>query len=390
MIRRGGDADNAAELKMAPFRTAGHKPGVERPSAPTHPGTRVPGDAAENNPPNPFLRPSGRQEKRNHPQPPAPPTAPLAEPAATHTTEPPPRVASKVLPKGFRSSDAAAVARWCVDPALPGLRATVFSVGGGVGVSTVTAAIGGFVAALSTDPVVALELADRPWAGLSRRVAGEPQSLSVVQWRQDPAVSADPVAALKLAAAGPSGLRVLGAAADQLPWWWATIPAPVAVFLDAGSFDSNPQLPGLLAQGGPVAVMVARADGSGVDAALTALAVLKSAVHGRPPEVLVVLVDAGGYGRVAVKAAAQLVGSVAQVVTVGQSEALRRNPLRIDQLEKPTAAAIARIAHHIADRTWRRGAATASNADLAPSGGAATVHPAQPFTPSSSLQEETA
>ena len=387
MIRRGGEAEHTAELKMSPFRTE-QPPPTETPDASSHPATRVSGDAAGEHRPNPFLRSPSPQKSKNHPEPPHTTPRSAIRPAdgagPAGAVAPPPRVAAQVLPKGFGSSDAAAVARWCADPALPGLRATVFSVGGGVGVSTVTAAVGGFVAALSPDPVVALEWADRPWAGLSRRVAGEPQSLSVAQWREHPVAASDPVAALRLAPSGPSGLRVLGAASGQLPWWWASIPTPVGLFLDAGSWDGNPELPQLLARGGSVAVMVARADGAGVDAALTALGVLKSAAGSRPPEVLLVLVDAGGYGRVAIKAATQLAGSMTQVVTIGQSEALRRTPLRIDQLEKPTAAAIAQIAHQIADRTWRRGHA----AGLALPGGDAAATPTPRSTPS--FQEETA
>lgn len=355
-------------------------------SLPVHPASRVSGVRGSQGS-NPFLRGSGPLPGMDNSRTSGLTARPGVRTATPETSARTLPVPMKVLPRGFRGSDAAAVAKWCADPTLPGLRATLFSVGGGVGVSTVTAAIGGLVAALSADPVVALELADRPWSGLSRRIAGEPQALSVAQWRQHLAVAADPVSALKFVPAGPSGLHVLGAAEEQLKWWVDTTPPAVGVFVDAGSWESNPGLPGLLARWRPATVMVVRADAGGVDAALVGLGQLRSRADGRSPEVLLVLVDTGGYGRVAVKAATQLAGSVAQVVTVGQSEALRREPLRIDQLEKPTAAAIAKIVHHIADRTWRSGAAAAA-ADMAPPGGVATVPPTQP--PSPSPQEETA
>jgi len=87
--------------------------------------------------------------------PPAPaPVVPAVEPVAVRTP--------RTLPRGFVSRNAAAVAGWAADPNVVGVRPVVFSAGGGVGVSTVVAAVGGFLASVSVSPVLALESTRRP------------------------------------------------------------------------------------------------------------------------------------------------------------------------------------------------------------------------------------
>lgn len=174
---------------------------------------------------------------------------------------------------------------------------------------------------------------------------------------------------------------MLGHGGGELEALLAQLPPQVSVLTDAGSLDANPGIPALLTSGVGPAVLVARADAAGVDAALVALAHLRTVL---PPQVavdpLLVLIDAGGYGRVTVRAAAQLASSVTTAISIAQSPALRTAPIRIDQLEKPVAAAIADIAHAIADRTHRRGhtiqgAAMDLSSDVrAPESGSTAIH----------------
>jgi len=276
--------------------------------------------------------------------PPAPaPVVPAVEPVAVR--------APRTLPRGFVSRNAAAVAGWAADPNAAGVRPVVFSAGGGVGVSTVVAAVGGFLASVSASPVLAVESTRRPWSSLTRFVTGDTRGMSVTEW-QDLRSGHDLDSALSMAPGGASGLRVLHEGGGELERLTGQLPAAASVMIDGGSLD-NPDLAGLLSTW-PVAVLVVRADPAGVDAALVTVGHLRASLPAGL-DVLMVLSDCGAFGGATVRAAAKLAGSVGEVLTLPNSAGLREQPIRIDRLDKPVAAVIADITHSVVDRSWRRG-----------------------------------
>lgn len=320
--------------------------------------------------------------------PPAPtPTAALApSPSPSKTVVPavaPVAVRTpRTLPRGFASRNAAAVAGWAADPNAVGVRPVVFSAGGGVGVSTVVAAVGGFLASVSVSPVLALESTRRPWSSLTRRVTGDTRGMSVEAW-QELRSGHDLDSALSMTPGGASGLRVLhqDSAGSEQDWPAGELPAAASVIIDGGSLD-NPDLAGLLTTW-PVAVLVVRADPAGVDAALVTVGHLRASLPAGL-DVLMVLSDCGAFGGATVRAAAKLAGSVGEVLTLPNSAGLREQPIRIDRLDKSVAAVIADITHSVVDRSWRRGhpqpavpaAASSAGDDV---GGSTPALPAMPY-----------
>jgi len=290
--------------------------------------------------------------------PPAPTPTPMAAPAPSPSTvvpavEPVAVRTPRTLPRGFASRNAAAVAGWAADPNVVGVRPVVFSAGGGVGVSTVVAAVGGFLASVSVSPVLALESTRRPWSSLTRFVTGDTRGMSVAGW-QELRSGHDLDSALSMAPGGASGLRVLHRDSGGFEGDWLTgqLPAAASVIIDGGSLD-NPDLTGLLSTW-PVAVLVVRADPAGVDAALATVGHLRASLPAGL-DVLMVLNDCAAFGGATVRAAAKLAGSVGEVLTLPNSAGLREQPIRIDRLDKSVAAVIADITHSVVDRTWRRG-----------------------------------
>ena len=297
---------------------------------------------------------------------------PAVAPVAVRTPRP--------LPRGFASRNAAAVAGWAADPNAAGVRPVVFSAGGGVGVSTVVAAMGGFLASVSVSPVLAVESTRRPWSSLTRFVTGDTRGMSVAGW-QDLRFGHDLDSALSMTPGGASGLRVLHDGGGELERLTGQLPAAASVIIDGGSLD-NPDLAGLLSTW-PVAVLVVRADPAGVDAALVTVGHLRASLPAGL-DVVMVLNDCGAFGGGTVRAAAKLAGSVGEVLTLPNSAGLREQPIRIDRLDKSVAAVIADITHSVVDRSWRRGhpqsavPATASSAgdDV---GGSTPALPAMPY-----------
>ncbi len=392
---RGGRADDAgAELNMTPFRRPAPSPAVldedagvgisGDPSAqpvapqPVEPvrrwqtfggGGRSAAAAAQWQEPTPAVDPYLAVVDLVRPPPngyviaPALTPTPMAAPAPSTSTALPavaPQVAVRVprtLPRGFVSRNAAAVAGWAADPSVVGVRPVVFSAGGGVGVSTVVAAVGGFLASVSVSPVLAVESTRRPWSSLTRLVTGDTRGMSVEAW-QDLRSGHDLESALSMTPGGASGLRVLHRDSPGFEGDWLTgqltgqLTAAASVIIDGGSLD-NPDLTGLLSSW-PVAVLVVRADPAGVDAALVTVGHLRASLPAGL-DVLMVLSDCGAFGGATVRAAAKLAGSVGEVLTLPNSAGLREQPIRIDRLDKPVAAVIADITHSVVDRSWRRG-----------------------------------
>jgi hypothetical protein len=387
---RGGRADDAgAELNMTPFRSAPERapsPAVSDEDA----GDSISGDpsaqpvgsvrrwqtfggggrsaaaAAQWQERTPAVDPDlavvdlVRPPPNRYVIPPAPTPTPMAAlaPSPSPSTvvpavEPVAVRVPRTLPRGFASRNAAAVAGWAADPNVVGVRPVVFSAGGGVGVSTVVAAVGGFLASVSVSPVLALESTRRPWSSLTRFVTGDTRGMSVEAW-QELRSGHDLDSALSMAPSGASGLRVLheDSAGFERDWLTGQLPAAASVIIDGGSLD-NPDLTGLLSTW-PVAVLVVRADPAGVDAALVTVGHLRASLPAGL-DVLMVLSDCGAFGGATVRAAAKLAGSVGEVLTLPNSAGLREQPIRIDRLDKSVAAVIADITHSVVDRSWRRG-----------------------------------
>jgi len=383
---RGGRADDAgAELNMTPFRRPSAPEPAPSPAVPdedadvgisgdpsAQPVGRQPVEpvrrwqtfgggrsaaAAQWQEPTPVVDPDlavvdlVRPPPNRYVIPPIPMAAPSPSPSTVVPAVAPVAVRTpRTLPRGFASRNAAAVAGWAADPNV-GVRPVVFSAGGGVGVSTVVAAVGGFLASVSVSPVLALESTRRPWSSLTRFVTGDTRGMSVEAW-QKLRSGHDLDSALSMAPGGASGLRVLHDGGGELERLTGQLPAAASVIIDGGSLD-NPDLTGLLSAW-PVAVLVVRADPAGVDAALVTVGHLRASLPAGL-DVLMVLSDCGAFGGATVRAAAKLAGSVGEVLTLPNSAGLREQPIRIDRLDKPVAAVIADITHSVVDRSWRRG-----------------------------------
>jgi len=425
---RGGRADDAgAELNMTPFRRAAPEP-APSPAVPdedadvgisgdpsAQPVGRQPVEpvrrwqsfgggrsaaAAQWQEPTPVVDPAlavvdlVRPPPTRYVIPPAPTPTPMAalapSPSPSKTVVPavaPVAVRTpRTLPRGFASRNAAAVAGWAADPDAAGVRPVVFSAGGGVGVSTVVAAVGGFLASVSVSPVLAVESTRRPWSSLTRYVTGDTRGMSVTEW-QDLRSGHDLDSALSLAPGGASGLRVLhqDSAGFEGDWLTGQLPAAASVIIDGGSLD-NPDLAGLLSTW-PVAVLVVRADPAGVDAALVTVGHLRASLPAGL-DVVMVLSDCGAFGGGTVRAAAKLAGSVGEVLTLPNSAGLREQPIRIDRLDKSVAAVIADITHSVVDRTWRRGHPQSAVPAAASSAGD-DVGGSTPALPAVTYQKET-
>ncbi len=392
---RGGRADDAgAELNMTPFRRATAPEPAPSPAVPVEDAdVGISGDPSAQpvgrQPVGPVRRwqtfgGGGRSAAAAAPQwqertpavdpdlavvdlvrpppnryviPPAPTPTPMAAPSPSTSTvvpavEPVAVRTPRTLPRGFVSRNAAAVAGWAADPNV-GVRPVVFSAGGGVGVSTVVAAVGGFLASVSVSPVLALESTRRPWSSLTRFVTGDTRGMSVEAWQElRHGHGHDLDSALSMTPGGASGLRVLHEGGGELERLTGQLPAAASVIIDGGSLD-NPDLAGLLTTW-PVAVLVVRADPAGVDAALVTVGHLRASLPAGL-DVLMVLSDCGAFGGATVRAAAKLAGSVGEVLTLPNSAGLREQPIRIDRLDKSVAAVIADITHSVVDRSWRRG-----------------------------------
>ena len=273
------------------------------------------------------------------------------EPAGGDGTHQP---TARPLPRGFLTQNAGAIAYWAADPAAAAVRPVFFSAGGGVGVSTVTAATGTFLAAVNHHPVIAAELGKRSCRSLCRWVTGDLEGSKWTEWAEL-ARRIGPEEALSHIPAGPAGLVCANHVEAGPAAMAAVLPGGTSILADAGSLDAWPDLPASLvdpAFGATDAVMVARADSSGVDSALAAIGAIKSTHPSL--DIVMVLNDLGGFGGPTVRSAAKLAAAVVPTVTVPLSESLRQQPIRVDQLDKNTAAAITALMRLLIDRSWRR------------------------------------
>lgn len=243
------------------------------------------------------------------------------------------------LPRGFGGAEAVEVSRRLADPGWPPLHAEICGTAGGVGTTTLTAAAAAFAAVVSVRPVLAVETRRSPARTLFRRVTGEVGGLPADTWRTATGYR-DLDDALAEVPAAPSGLRCWDSVTD------------VDALRDhlggrASLLISRGELRGRHSIGGqdPVRVLVARADGCGVDAALAT-----AAASALDPQVLV-LMNTARFPASEVRAASRLARSLAPVISVPWSPPLQSSPLPIDRLDKHTAAAIAALVYQLTEFT---------------------------------------
>ncbi|WP_239088151.1 cellulose synthase operon protein YhjQ/BcsQ [Planosporangium mesophilum] len=153
----------------------------------------------------PTVDPQGSMEPSWHEAHPATP----ADDNQIWTSQFPAHVrAPRTLPRGFRGSRVERV--WLraasVRPGCPVL--AVSSADGGVGRSTVVAALGGLLALACPQPVLAVDVSARAWGGLVHRV-GRRNAATVWDAVRDMALLTDRLQVQRLAQLGPTGLWTL-------------------------------------------------------------------------------------------------------------------------------------------------------------------------------------
>ncbi len=237
-------------------------------------------------------------------------------------------------PAGFTGPAAVRAWSWLTDT-VPAPRMLVCAAGGGVGVTTVVAALAGLMAAARPDRVLAVEVARRDYSALTRQVAGPVDAVPAGAWMTPEAAQLPDLGSLP---AGPSGARVVQAGAHWWPRLIERLAADTAVVADLGSLEHADTRAVLLYHDGP-AVMVARADSAGVTAALAALTELDAAGLTRRP--VLVLCDAAGSRPGVLRTAQRLAATAADVVVLPKAPALRRSPVPVGGWDRALSAALA-------------------------------------------------
>lgn len=237
-------------------------------------------------------------------------------------------------PAGFTGPAAVRAWSWLTDT-VPAPRVLVCAAGGGVGVTTVVAALAGLMAAARPDRVLAVEVARRDYSALTRQVAGPVDAVPAGAWMTP---DADRIPALDTLPAGPSGARVVQAGAHWWPRLIERLDTDTAVVADLGSLEHADTRAVLLDHDGP-AVMVARADSAGVTAALAALTELDAAGLTRRP--VLVLCDAAGSRPGVLRTAQRLAATAADAVVLPKAPALRRSPVPVGGWDRALSAALA-------------------------------------------------
>lgn len=240
-------------------------------------------------------------------------------------------------PAGFTGPAAVQAWEW-LTTAAPAPRVLVCGAGGGVGVTTVVAALAGLLAAARPDRVLAIEVARRDYSPLTRQVCGPVDPVTAGTWLTDRGDRVLDHADLAGLPAGPSGARVVQAGAHWWPRLVDQLTSATAVVADLGSIDHADTRTLLLAHRGP-AVMVARADSAGVSAALAALTALDAA--GLPHRPVLVLCDAAGSRPGVLRTAQRLAATAADVLMLPKAPVLRRCPIPIGGWDRALSSALA-------------------------------------------------
>jgi len=249
----------------------------------------------------------------------------------------------RLAPAGFVGSDANVGWAWLTAPEPPRVM-VCYAPGVGVEGTRIAALLAGVMGAAR--PALAVDIGRGMAASLTHLVCGtSAERVSAADWLpQDPTQSPN----LTLLPAGPSGTRAVQTGTPLWDQVAPRIPAHLAVVTDLGlvAHDDVQQI--LIGHHGP-AVMVARADTTGVTAALAALTDLDAEGLTRRP--LLVLADAEGARPAALRAAQRLAQTTGDgVVVVPKSRELRACPIPASGWRKDLAAAVTAMVAGLAER----------------------------------------
>lgn len=269
-----------------------------------------------------------------------------AEPASA--TEPvAPRTVSagsgRLAPAGFVGVDANVGWAWLTSPEPP--RVMVCSAPGvGVEGTRIAALLAGVMGAARQ--TVAVDVGRGMAASLTHLVCGtSAERVSAMAWLPEDSTQPPNLALLP---AGPSGTRVVQTGTPLWDQVAPRIPADLAVVTDLGLVAHEDVRQILIGHHGP-AVMVARADTTGVTAALAALTDLD--VEGLTRRPLLVLADAEGARPAALRAAQRLAQTTGDgVVVVPKSRELRACPIPASGWRKDLAGAVTAMVAGLAER----------------------------------------
>jgi len=249
----------------------------------------------------------------------------------------------RLAPAGFVGGDAEVGWAWLTSPDPP--RVMVCSAPGvGVEGTRIGALLAGVMGAARQ--ALAVAIGRGMAASLTHLVCGtSAEQVSAADWLpQDPTQPPD----LALLPAGPSGTRAVQTGTPLWDQVAPRIPAHLAVVTDLGLIAHDDVRQILIGHHGP-AVMVARADTTGVTAALAALTDLDAEGLTRRP--LLVLADAEGARPAALRAAQRLAQTTGDgVVVVPKSRELRVCPIPASGWRKDLAAAVTALVAGLAER----------------------------------------
>ena len=239
---------------------------------------------------------------------------------------------------------------------------SVSSADGGVGRSTLTAALGGVLALASPAPIVAVDATARAWGGLGHRAVGGGAASA---WDASAAEArlADPLVAEELMQRGPTGLRVLVGeskmTAQRRPPTWSEMFGVIGhlrsvyamALLDLPAADNSPTWRAL--GWATVPVLVSRATVDSLQHTMRLLAHLKAAGLDQVAESAVVVVMTTTHSTAReVRAVEQLARRTARhLVRVPFDPALAHAvPLDPRSLSKATRTALTEVAAAVVDR----------------------------------------
>ena len=263
------------------------------------------------------------------------------EPAAPRTTEP--VESGRLAPAGFVGGDAHVGWAWLTSSEPP--RVMVCSAPGvGVEGTRIAALLAGVMGAARQ--TLAVDIGRGMAASLTHLVCGtSAERVSAMDWLpQDSAQQPD----LALLPVGPSGTHVVQTGTPLWEQVAPRIPAHLAMVTDLGLVAHDDVRQILIGHHGP-AVMVARADTTGVTAALAALTDLDA--EGLTKRPLLVLADAEGTRPAALRAAQRLAQTTGDgVVVVPKSRELRACPIPASGWRRDLATAVTAMVSGLAER----------------------------------------
>lgn len=249
----------------------------------------------------------------------------------------------RLAPAGFVGTDANTGWAWLTAPEPP--QVMVCSAPGvGVEGTRIAALLAGVMGAARQ--TVAVDIGRGMAASLTHLVCGtSAERVSAMDWLPEDLTQPPDLALLP---AGPSGTRVVQTGTPLWDQVAPRIPADLAVITDLG-LVAHDDVRQILIRHHGAAVMVARADTTGVTAALAALTDLD--VEGLARRPLLVLADAEGARPAVLRAAQRLAQTTGDgVVVVPKSRELRACPIPASGWRKDLAAAVTAMVAGLAER----------------------------------------